>query len=125
MATLTLLTSKMIVDLLWKDSTKLSTTHLLTLKHKGNIMEVEVVMEVIKEEDTKVDITVVKAMEVDEKPTEDYSDIGGCDKQIQELIEAVVLVVIPSDQHFLLHWCWLPLGPRGAEGRLCLLWVLH
>merc|ERR1719240_77715 len=33
----------------------------------------------------------VKAMEVDEKPTEEYSDVGGCDKQIQELIEAVVL----------------------------------
>jgi 26S proteasome regulatory subunit T5 len=30
-------------------------------------------------------------MEVDEKPTEEYSDIGGLDKQIQELIEAVVL----------------------------------
>jgi|TARA_B100000482_G_C12600661_1_gene295046 26S proteasome regulatory subunit T5 len=30
-------------------------------------------------------------MEVDEKPTEEYSDIGGCDKQINELIEAVVL----------------------------------
>ena len=25
----------------------------------------------------------VKAMEVDEKPTEEYSDVGGCDKQIQ------------------------------------------
>ncbi|RHY30747.1 hypothetical protein DYB32_006213 [Aphanomyces invadans] len=33
----------------------------------------------------------VKAMEVDENPTEDYSDIGGLDKQIQELVEAVVL----------------------------------
>ena len=33
----------------------------------------------------------VKAMEVDDKPTEDYTDIGGLDKQIQELIEAVVL----------------------------------
>ncbi|KAJ1458040.1 P-loop containing nucleoside triphosphate hydrolase protein [Pelagophyceae sp. CCMP2097] len=33
----------------------------------------------------------VKAMEVDEKPSEEYSDIGGCDKQINELIEAVVL----------------------------------
>jgi len=33
----------------------------------------------------------VKAMEVDERPTEEYSDIGGCDKQIQELIEAIVL----------------------------------
>lgn len=31
----------------------------------------------------------VKAMEVDEKPTEDYTEIGGLDKQIQELIEAV------------------------------------
>eukprot|EP00004_Rigifila_ramosa_P006757 TRINITY_DN17677_c0_g1_i1.p1 TRINITY_DN17677_c0_g1~~TRINITY_DN17677_c0_g1_i1.p1 ORF type:complete len:429 (-),score=133.79 TRINITY_DN17677_c0_g1_i1:10-1170(-) len=33
----------------------------------------------------------VKAMEIDEKPTEDYSDIGGAEKQIQELVEAVVL----------------------------------
>eukprot|EP00960_Hanusia_phi_P021698 643020-Hanusia_phi.AAC.1 len=33
----------------------------------------------------------VKAMEVDEKPTEEYSDIGGLDKQIQELVEALVL----------------------------------
>jgi len=33
----------------------------------------------------------VKAMEVDEKPTEEYNDIGGLDKQIQELVEAVVL----------------------------------
>lgn len=32
----------------------------------------------------------VKTMEVDEKPTEDYSDIGGLDKQIQELVEAIV-----------------------------------
>lgn len=28
----------------------------------------------------------MKAMEVDEKPTEDYSDIGGLEKQIQELV---------------------------------------
>lgn len=33
----------------------------------------------------------VKAMEVDEKPTEVYNDIGGLDKQIEELVEAVVL----------------------------------
>ena len=33
----------------------------------------------------------VKAMEVDERPTDKYADIGGADKQIQELIEAVVL----------------------------------
>ncbi|KAF3921273.1 Paraplegin [Orbilia brochopaga] len=32
----------------------------------------------------------VKAMEVDEKPTEGYGDIGGLDKQIMELVEAVV-----------------------------------
>jgi 26S proteasome regulatory subunit T5 len=39
----------------------------------------------------------VKAMEVDEKPTEDYTDIGGLDKQIQELIEAVVLPMTRSE----------------------------
>ena len=38
----------------------------------------------------------VKAMEVDERPTEQYSDIGGLDKQIQELIEAVVAVFLAS-----------------------------
>ncbi|KAK0672513.1 P-loop containing nucleoside triphosphate hydrolase protein [Cercophora samala] len=32
----------------------------------------------------------VKAMEVDEKPTEKYSDVGGLDKQIDEIIEAIV-----------------------------------
>ncbi|KPV72796.1 uncharacterized protein RHOBADRAFT_55478 [Rhodotorula graminis WP1] len=33
----------------------------------------------------------VKAMEVDEKPTESYNDIGGLDKQIEELVEAIVM----------------------------------
>lgn len=33
----------------------------------------------------------VKAMEVDEKPTESYNDIGGLNQQIEELVEAVVL----------------------------------
>lgn len=33
----------------------------------------------------------VKAMEIDERPTEEYTDIGGLDKQIEELIEAIVL----------------------------------
>lgn len=33
----------------------------------------------------------VKAMEIDEKPTEDYTDVGGLDKQIKELYEAIVL----------------------------------
>ncbi len=32
----------------------------------------------------------VKAMEVDEKPTDKYTDVGGLDKQIEELVEAVV-----------------------------------
>jgi len=38
-----------------------------------------------------------KAIEVDERPTEEYTDIGGCDKQIQELIEAVVLPMTHKD----------------------------
>jgi 26S proteasome regulatory subunit T5 len=29
-------------------------------------------------------------MEVDEKPTERYQDVGGLNKQIEELVEAVV-----------------------------------
>lgn len=33
----------------------------------------------------------VKAMEIDERPVEEYSDIGGLDKQIEELVEAIVL----------------------------------
>merc|ERR1712087_823643 len=33
----------------------------------------------------------VKAMEVDEKPTEEFTDVGGLDTQIQELVEAIVL----------------------------------
>lgn len=40
----------------------------------------------------------VKAMEVDARPTEQYSDIGGLDKQIQELIEAVVLPMTHKDK---------------------------
>lgn len=39
----------------------------------------------------------VQAMEVDERPTEEYSDIGGADAQIQELIEAVVLPMTHAD----------------------------
>ena len=35
----------------------------------------------------------VKAMLLEEKPTDDYTDIGGLDKQIQELQEAVVLPI--------------------------------
>lgn len=40
----------------------------------------------------------VKAMEVDEKPTETYSDVGGLDKQIEELVEAIVLPMKRADK---------------------------
>jgi 26S proteasome regulatory subunit T5 len=40
----------------------------------------------------------IKAMEVDERPTDQYSDIGGLDKQIQELIEAIVLPMTHKDR---------------------------
>jgi 26S proteasome regulatory subunit T5 len=39
-----------------------------------------------------------KAMEVDERPNESYSDVGGLDKQIQELVEAVVLPILMKDK---------------------------
>eukprot|EP00877_Chromochloris_zofingiensis_P001858 jgi/Chrzof1/11673/Cz06g04180.t1 len=53
----------------------------------------------------------VKAMEVDEKPSEDYSDIGGLDKQIQELVEAVVLPIQHKDR-------FIKLGIRPPKGVL-------
>ena len=34
----------------------------------------------------------VKAMEVDERPTETYTDIGGLEKQIEELVEVLELL---------------------------------
>ena len=40
----------------------------------------------------------VKAMEVDERPTEDYNEIGGLDKQIKELVEAVVLPITHGER---------------------------
>jgi 26S proteasome regulatory subunit T5 len=40
----------------------------------------------------------VKAMEVDERPTEKYTDIGGLDKQIEELVEAIVLPMKQADK---------------------------
>jgi 26S proteasome regulatory subunit T5 len=39
----------------------------------------------------------VKAMEVDEKPMEKYTDIGGLEKQLKELQEAVVLPITRKD----------------------------
>ena len=35
---------------------------------------------------------------MDEKPTEEYSDIGGLDKQIQELVEAIVIPMTHRDR---------------------------
>jgi len=40
----------------------------------------------------------VKAMEVEEKPQEDYADIGGLDKEIEELREAIVLPITHKDK---------------------------
>ncbi|KKY17000.1 putative 26s protease regulatory subunit 6a [Phaeomoniella chlamydospora] len=40
----------------------------------------------------------VKAMEVDEKPTEQYTDVGGLDKQIEELVEAIVWPMNQADR---------------------------
>lgn len=53
----------------------------------------------------------VKAMEVDEKPSEDYSDVGGLDKQIKELVEAIVLPVTHKDK-------FKALGIRPPKGVL-------
>ena len=53
----------------------------------------------------------VKAMEVDEKPTEDYSDVGGLDKQIQELVEAIVLPMTHAER-------FKTLGIRPPKGIL-------
>lgn len=36
--------------------------------------------------------------QVDEKPTEDYKDVGGLDKQITELVEAIVLPIKQQDR---------------------------
>lgn len=76
----------------------------------------------------------VKAMEVDEKPTEKYTDVGGLDKQIEELVEAVVwpmkeaerfkkigikapkgtsTLILPHDPH-VTNSCYLP---RRADVR--------
>lgn len=40
----------------------------------------------------------VKTMEIDEKPSEDYADVGGLDKQIEELIEAIVLPITHKER---------------------------
>eukprot|EP01104_Vermistella_antarctica_P009055 TRINITY_DN2310_c0_g1_i1.p1 TRINITY_DN2310_c0_g1~~TRINITY_DN2310_c0_g1_i1.p1 ORF type:complete len:432 (+),score=134.28 TRINITY_DN2310_c0_g1_i1:37-1332(+) len=53
----------------------------------------------------------VKAMEVDERPTEEYSDVGGLEKQIEELVEAVVLPMKHKDR-------FITLGIKPPKGVL-------
>lgn len=53
----------------------------------------------------------VKAMELDEKPTEDYGDVGGLDNQIQELFEAIVLPMNSAEK-------FKKLGIRTPKGVL-------
>ena len=50
-------------------------------------------------------------MEVDTKPTEDYSDIGGLDKQIEELVEAIVLPMTHKER-------FINLGIKPPKGVL-------
>lgn len=53
----------------------------------------------------------VKAMEVDEKPTDSYTDIGGLDKQIEELVEAIVLPMQQAEK-------FKSLGIKAPKGAL-------
>ena len=50
-------------------------------------------------------------MEVDEKPTEEYTDIGGLDKQIEELREAIVLPITHKEK-------FINIGIRPPKGCL-------
>jgi 26S proteasome regulatory subunit T5 len=53
----------------------------------------------------------VKAMEVDERPTEKFTDVGGLEKQIEELLEAVVLPMEHAER-------FKTLGIRAPKGCL-------
>jgi 26S proteasome regulatory subunit T5 len=53
----------------------------------------------------------VKAMEVDEKPEERYTDIGGLDKQMEELVEAIVLPMTDRER-------FITIGIRPPKGCL-------
>ncbi|KAK2459686.1 hypothetical protein APHAL10511_008331 [Amanita phalloides] len=53
----------------------------------------------------------VKAMEVDERPTEKFTDIGGLEKQIEELLEAIVLPMEHAEK-------FKTLGIRAPKGCL-------
>lgn len=59
----------------------------------------------------EVSNALVKTMEVDEKPQEDYTDIGGLDKQIEELREAIVLPIVHKEK-------FLKIGIRPPKGVL-------
>ena len=53
----------------------------------------------------------VMAMEVDERPTETYTEIGGLDKQIEELTEAIVLPMTHKER-------FVNIGIRPPKGLL-------
>eukprot|EP00730_Choanoeca_flexa_P008752 TRINITY_DN12531_c9_g1_i1.p1 TRINITY_DN12531_c9_g1~~TRINITY_DN12531_c9_g1_i1.p1 ORF type:complete len:426 (+),score=117.98 TRINITY_DN12531_c9_g1_i1:84-1361(+) len=53
----------------------------------------------------------VKAMEVDEKPTESYTDVGGLESQIKELVEAIVLPITHKERY-------INIGIRPPKGCL-------
>ena len=59
----------------------------------------------------------VKAMEIDERPTEDYNDIGGLDKQIEELVEAVVLPIMHKER-------FLSIGIEPPKGIFILYYII-
>merc|ERR1719453_3056998 len=53
----------------------------------------------------------VKAMEVDEKPTEEFGDVGGLESQIEELVEAVVLPMTHKEK-------FINIGIKPPKGAL-------
>ena len=53
----------------------------------------------------------IKAMEMEEKPQAEYTDIGGLDKQIEELREAIVLPILHKDK-------FIKLGLKPPKGVL-------
>lgn len=57
-------------------------------------------------------------MEVDEKPTEDYNDVGGLDKQIEEMVEAIVLPMTQADK-------FKNIGIKPPKGKLSYIFQLN
>jgi 26S proteasome regulatory subunit T5 len=56
-------------------------------------------------------------MEVDEKPTEKYTDIGGLDKQIEEIVEAIVWPMKEAER-------FKKIGIKAPKGECFLLLIL-